>query len=133
MPAAATSAEIADTASVSNARSLSLEVLRSRASSRGVMKRESFTQPNRPFIAPLAEQRSYDEIVDLFARGASSAEVLAFRPSRETQERVRELLERNAADELTEEEAAELERFGELEHLMQLVKAKAQEYLKTKT
>jgi hypothetical protein len=46
---------------------------------------------------------------------------------------VRELLERNAAAELTEAEAAELERFGELEHLMQLVKARAQEYLKTKT
>jgi hypothetical protein len=71
--------------------------------------------------------------VDLFARGASTAEVLAFRPSQETQERVRVLLERNAADELTEEEAAELEHFGELEHLMQLVKARAREYLKTKT
>jgi hypothetical protein len=79
------------------------------------------------------EQKTYSEIVDLFARGASTAEVLAFRPSQETQERVRVLLERNAADELTEEEAAELERFGELEHLMQLVKARAREYLKTKT
>ena len=58
--------------------------------------------------------------------------VLSFRPSPETQERVRELLERNAADELTDEEAAELERFGELEHLMQLVKARAQEYLNKK-
>jgi hypothetical protein len=46
---------------------------------------------------------------------------------------VRYLLERNAADDLTEEEAAELERLGELEHLMQLVKARAQTYLKTKT
>ncbi len=46
---------------------------------------------------------------------------------------MRDLLERNAAAELTEEEAAELERFGQLEHLMQLVKARAQEYLKTKT
>ena len=59
--------------------------------------------------------------------------MLAFRPSEETQERVRFLLERNAADELTEEEAAELEIFGELEHVMQLVKIRAQEYLKTKT
>jgi hypothetical protein len=59
--------------------------------------------------------------------------VLAFRPSLETQERVRYLLERNAADELTAEEAAELECFGELEHLMQLVKIRAEEYLSTKT
>ena len=96
------------------------------------MKRESIISPTR-FVSLPAERRSYDEIVDLFARGASSAEVLAFRPSQETQARVRKLLERNAADELTEEEAAELERFGELEHLMQLIKARAQEYLKTKT
>jgi hypothetical protein len=98
------------------------------------MKREPITDKHRVhFISLPAERKSYDEIVDLFARGASSAEVLAFRPSNETQERVRDLLERNAAAELTEEEAAELERFGQLEHLMQLVKARAQEYLKTKT
>ena len=59
--------------------------------------------------------------------------MLAFRPSLEMQDRVRYLLERNAADELTEEEAAELEWLGELEHFMQLVKIRAEEYLKTKT
>jgi hypothetical protein len=73
-------------------------------------------------------QKSYDEIVDLFAR-TSSAEVLAFRPSLDSQERVRYLLERNKSGDLTQDEAAELERFGELEHLMQLVKARAQVYL----
>jgi hypothetical protein len=98
------------------------------------MKRQSATKElSHAFLPPPPEHKSYDEIIDLFARGASSAEVLAFRPSQQTQERVRELLERNAAAELTEEEAAELERFGELEHLMQLIKARAQEYLKTKT
>lgn len=98
------------------------------------MKREFITRDSGSiFIGLPAERKSYDEFIDLFARGASSAEVLAFRPSAETQERVRELLERNASDELTDEEAAELERFGELEHLMQLVKARAKEYLKTKT
>jgi hypothetical protein len=73
-------------------------------------------------------QKSYDEIVDLFAR-TSSAEVLAFRPSLDSQERVRYLLKRNKSGELTDVEAAELERFGELEHLMQLVKARAQVYI----
>ena len=103
-------------------------------SSTMVMKRHSVSkEPGGAFLTLPAEQKSYDEIVDLLARGASSAEVLAFRPSEETQERVRLLLERNAADELTEEEASELELFGELEHVMQLVKVRAQEYLKTKT
>jgi hypothetical protein len=58
----------------------------------------------------------------------SSAEILAFRPSAESQERVRYLSEQNESGELTEDEAAELERFGELEHLMQRVKARAQLY-----
>ena len=96
------------------------------------MKRETLTEePNQPLIS--VPRKSYNEIIDLLARGASSAEVLAFRPSEETQERLRFLLERNAADELTEDEAAELELFGELEHVMQLVKIRAQEYLNTKT
>ena len=98
------------------------------------MKREYITkETSGAFVGLPAERKSYDEIVDLFAHGASSAEVLAFRPSPETQERVRELLERNAADELTDEEAAELECFGELEHLLQLVRIRAEEYVKTKT
>ncbi|HLG15874.1 MAG TPA: hypothetical protein VJH03_15415 [Blastocatellia bacterium] len=75
------------------------------------------------------DRRAYDDIVDLFARGTSSADVLAFRPSQQAQERVRYLLEQNGAGELTDEEAAELDRFVELEHLMQLVKARAHLYL----
>ncbi len=70
-------------------------------------------------------QRSYDEMVDLFARGTTTAQVVNFRPSPESQERVRYLLARNKTGELTEDEAAELDRFGEIEHLMQLVKARA--------
>jgi hypothetical protein len=98
------------------------------------MKREPLTkEPDQPFIAVSPERKSYDEIIDFLARGASSAEVLAFRLSEETQDRVRFLLERNSADELTEDEAAELEVLGESEHVMQLVKIRAQEYLKTKT
>lgn len=73
-------------------------------------------------------QKSYDEIVDLFAR-TSPLEVLAFHPSADSQERVRYLLDRNQSGELNEDEAAELGRFGELEHLMQLVKARAQVYI----
>ncbi len=72
-----------------------------------------------------AAQRSYDEIIDVFARGGGAGTVLAFRPSAEAQARVRELLARSKVDALTDEEQTELDRFGELEHLMQLVKARA--------
>jgi hypothetical protein len=73
-------------------------------------------------------QKSYDEIVNLFARGGGAGVVLAFRPSEEAQARVRDLLARNAEGELSEDESAELERFGELERLMQLVKARARQF-----
>lgn len=98
------------------------------------MKRELLTSnSSKPFIAVPAEQKSYDEIVNFFARGASPEEVLAFRPSEKTSERVRYLLNRNSADELTQEESEELARLGEVEHFMQLVKARAQAYIETKT
>jgi hypothetical protein len=74
-------------------------------------------------------RKAYDDIVDLFARGTAPAKVLALRPSRKTQDRVHSLLERNKAGQLTEEESAELDRFGELERLMQLVKVRAQKYI----
>jgi|SRR5688572_7628419 len=97
------------------------------------MKREVLTSnPNKPFLA-LPERKSYEEIVDFFARGPSPGEVVAFRPSEEMLDRVRYLLDRNAADELTSEEAEELECLGEVEHFMQMVKARAQAYVETKT
>ena|GEM_PF-408533 len=98
-----------------------------------VMKHESSKEHDGAVAALPFPQKSYDEIVDLFARGASPEEILSFRPSPETQNRVRELLERNSADELTGDEATELERFAELEHLMQLIKVRAHAYIKKKT
>jgi hypothetical protein len=97
------------------------------------MNQESRNEPDGSVTALTFQQRSYDEIVDFFARGPSPEEIASFRPSPETQERVRELLELNSADELTEDDALELEWFGQLEHLMQLVKIRAHKYVKKKT
>ena len=77
-------------------------------------------------------QKAYDEIVDRFAKGTSSADILAFRPSRSAQQRVRYLLARQKSNEINKEELAELDRFGEIEHLMQLVKARAHLYAQGK-
>ena len=76
-----------------------------------------------------ALQKSYEEILDLFARGTTPAKIMAFHPSQEAQQRVQYLQAQNKAGTLTEEEVAELARFGELEHLMQLVKARAHLYV----
>jgi hypothetical protein len=70
-------------------------------------------------------EKAYGEVVDLFARGTTSIEIVGFKPSPESQERARYLLDRSKSDQLTEEETAELERLGQVESLMQLVKARA--------
>jgi hypothetical protein len=70
-------------------------------------------------------QKSYEEIVDLFAHGGGAGAVLAFRPSDEAMARVRELLARSKQGSLSDEEQAEIDRFGEQERLMQLVRARA--------
>lgn len=78
-----------------------------------------------------AAEKSYEEIVDLVARGSGSGAVLAFRPSEDARARMRALLPKSKTDALTEDEQAELDRFGELERLMQLVKARARRLSRT--
>jgi hypothetical protein len=98
------------------------------------MKREVLTSNSaKQFIGGSVERKGYDEIIDFLARGSSPNEVLAFQPSEETTDRVRYLLDRNAADELTQEESEELEFLGEVEHFMQLIKARPRTYVEMKT
>ncbi|MCI0487372.1 MAG: hypothetical protein L0229_12325 [Blastocatellia bacterium] len=72
--------------------------------------------------------RAYEEIVELLAAGPSPEEIINFRPSAAMQERVRELLAKNQAGNLTAEEEAELDEYGHIEHLMRMVKARAQKH-----
>ena len=48
-----------------------------------------------------AAQKSYEEMVDLFAQGTTPAKILAFRPSRAAQARVHALLARNKTGDLS--------------------------------
>lgn len=77
--------------------------------------------------------KAYDDIVDLFARGTPPEEIVRFRPSRKAQNRACDLLARSKTHELTAEETEELDRLGDLEHLVQLVKARARLYLDRKS
>jgi hypothetical protein len=69
--------------------------------------------------------KAYDEIVNLFARGSSQSEILEFHPSEQSQLRVRYLLGRLKNDQITVEESSELESLGQLEQMMQIIKARA--------
>ena len=75
-----------------------------------------------------ATEKAYDEIVNLFARGTTPKDLIEFHPSPQSQARVRYLLERVKSGEITSDESAELERLGQLEHLMQLVKVRARAF-----
>ena len=74
-------------------------------------------------------ENAYDDVVDLFAKGSCPKDIIQFRPSKAAQERASLLLARSKAGTLSDTEAAELDRMGHLEHLMQLVKARAHRYI----
>ena len=72
--------------------------------------------------------KAYEEIVDFIAAGTSPQNVIAFRPSEIARQRVWDLVAREKAGALSREEASELEHYLQLEHIMRLVKARAQRY-----
>jgi hypothetical protein len=63
---------------------------------------------------------AYFEIIDFIASGTTPEAVAHFRPSREAQRRVYELIEREKESSLSPEEKAELDHFIELEHIVRM-------------
>lgn len=80
------------------------------------------------------EPHGYDdvaEIVEFLVSRPSPEEIVRLRPSPQLQARVSELLEKNRAGTLTEDEEAELDRYDYIEHLVRLAKAYAYRKLAT--
>ena len=77
----------------------------------------------------MAVMKAYEEVIDFIARGSSSREVSEFTPSPEVKARAWELLAREKAGEITQEERAELDSYTQLEHIMRLAKARATQHL----
>jgi hypothetical protein len=73
----------------------------------------------------MSAAKSHEEIIDFIAAGTTPETVLAFRPSREVQERVAELVERSQEGSISTEDQAELDDYLQLEHLMIMAKARA--------
>jgi O-succinylbenzoate synthase len=78
-----------------------------------------------------ANPKVYEEVVDFIARGSGPGNVVAFRPSEAARARVADLVAREKASGLTADEKSELESYLQLEHIMRLAKARAQQYLLT--
>ena len=70
--------------------------------------------------------RAYEEIADLIASGGGPESVVGFQASATTQERVADLIAREKAGELTDEDRSELDQYMQLEHVMRLAQARAQ-------
>jgi hypothetical protein len=70
--------------------------------------------------------RAYEEIAELIAAGGGPEAVIGFQASATTRERVAELIERDKAGALTDDEQTELDQYMQLEHVMRLAKARAQ-------
>jgi hypothetical protein len=73
--------------------------------------------------------KAYEEIVDFIAAGTTPQEVIAFRPSEQSQERVTDLLTREKEGLLSATEKSELDHYLQIEHLMRLAKARARDFL----
>ena len=81
----------------------------------------------------MAVPKAYEEIVDFIAAGTSPQNVIAFRPSEASQQRVWELVEREKGAGISAEETSELEHYLQLEHIMRMAKARAQRYADSPT
>ena len=72
--------------------------------------------------------KSYEEIIDFIAAGTTPESVVAFRPSKNVQQRVADLVELSDCGSISTEEQSELEDYLQLEHIMIMAKARAREY-----
>lgn len=73
--------------------------------------------------------KAYEEVVDFIATGTTPQSVMGFTASPETRARVEELVRKEKTSGLQAEEAAELNDYLQLEHLMRLAKARANRML----
>lgn len=73
--------------------------------------------------------KAYQEVVDFIAAGTTPRNVIEFRPSDATQQRVFDLLSREKSGELSLTEKSELDNYLQIEHLMRLAKARARDFL----
>ena len=72
---------------------------------------------------------AYSDFVDFIIAGHSPAGVIAYQPAESAKQRVADLITKEKNSGLSIEEAAELDHFIEVEHIMRLAKARARQQL----
>jgi hypothetical protein len=71
----------------------------------------------------------YLEFIDFIAGGTTPEQIIAFRASRVAQQRLEALIAQEKEHGLSPEEEAELEYFCQLEHILRVAKARAEQIL----
>ncbi len=78
---------------------------------------------------PPLPAKIYQYILDFLTSRPTPAQILAFRPTMEMQERLKTLLTRSKTGELTPKEQQELDEYERIEHLIMMLKAGSFPYL----
>ncbi len=76
------------------------------------------------------QSNSYDDLIDFIISGKSPEEIIAFRPSEESEARVHFLIVQEKNAKLSKNEKAELDHYLFLEHIIRLAKARARKVLR---
>ena len=76
-------------------------------------------------MAQAPSRMLFTEITDFIVSEPSLNEIIAYRPSETLNERLHDLLYKNANDSLSGDEKHELDEFLRLDHLIRMLKAKA--------
>lgn len=72
---------------------------------------------------------AYLEFIDFIASGTTPEQIVAFHPSAQAQDRVEDLIAREKEGRLSPDERAELDHFFQLEHILRVAKARAEQIL----
>ena len=75
----------------------------------------------------IKDYKASEDVADFIA-ATDPAKVIAFRPSKETSDRVSDLIDREKSGEISLEEQQELDQYMQLEHLMRMAKIFARKY-----
>jgi len=75
--------------------------------------------------APKVIHPAFEEMIDFLASGSTPEQIVAFKISPSAQAHLEELLDKNREDGLTDDEAAELDVYEQINFVLLLLKARA--------
>ncbi len=111
-----------------NAMQLTIEIPDEQVQQLG-LDREGLEQLLARLVKQLPRLTFVEELTDFLGRGPRPQEIVEFHASEKSQDRVRQLLDKNRAGRLTPEEEAELGAVESINHLFALIKARAWQHV----